>query len=73
MFDSMRISRAKFKYLLRKCRREEASIRANILTCDLSNDDSALFWKHVSKQNNGSLKLADTVGGATGHAVIASM
>ena len=23
--------------------------------------DSTLFWKHVSKQNNDSLKLADTV------------
>ena len=73
MFDSMRISRAKFKYMLRKCRREEATIRAAILASDLSNNDSAVFWKHVSKQNNGSLKLADTVGGATGHAAIASM
>ena len=30
VFDSMRISRAKFKYLLRKCRREEAPNRADI-------------------------------------------
>ena len=73
LIDSMRISRAKFKYLLRKCRREEATIRADILASDLSNNDSALFWKHVSRQNNGLLKLADTVGGATGHAAIASM
>ena len=72
-FDSMRFSRSKFKYLLRKCRREEATIRADILASDLSNNDSTLFWKHVSKQNNGSLKLADTVGGATGHVDIASM
>ena len=60
-------------YLLRKCRREEATIRADIDASDLSNNDSTLFWKHVSKQNNGSLKLADTVGGATGHVAIASM
>ena len=73
VLDSMRISRAKFKYLLRKCRREEATIRADILASHLCNNDSALFWKHVSKQNNGSLKLADTVGGATSHAAIASM
>ena len=73
VFDSMQISRAKFKYLLRKCRREEATIRADILASDLSNNDSTLSWKHVSKQNNGSLKLADTVGGATGHVAIASM
>ena len=73
MFDCMRISRAKLKYLLRKCRREEATIRADILASDLSNNDSTLFWKHVSKQNNGSLKLADTVCGATGDVLIASM
>ena len=47
--------------MLRKCRREEATIRADILASDLSNNDSTLFWKHVSKQNNDSLKLADTV------------
>ena len=48
-------------------------MRADILASDLNNNDSTLFWKHVSKQNNGSLKLADTVGGATGHVDIASM
>ena len=42
VFDSMRISRAKFKYLLRKCRREEATIRADIIASDLSNNDSTL-------------------------------
>ena len=73
VFDSMRISRAKCKYLLRKCRRDEATIRADILASDLSDNDSTLFWKHVSKQNNGSLKLADTVGGAIGRVAIASM
>ena len=69
VFDSMRIFRAN---LLRKCRREEATIRADILASDLSNNDSTLFWKHVSKQN-GSLKLADTVGGAISHLAIDSM
>ena len=73
MFDCMRISRAKLKYLLRKRRREEATIRADILASDSSNNDSTLFWKHVSKQNNGSLKLADTVCGATGHVLMAFM
>ena len=52
------------------------TIRADILASDLSKNDPTLFWKHgkyVSKQNNGSLKLADTVGEATGHIAIASM
>ena len=75
VFDSMRMSRAKFKYLLRKCRREEATIRADNLASELCNNDPTLFWswKEVAKQNSGSLKLADMVGGATGHVAIASM
>ena len=73
VFDSMRMSRAKFKYLLRKCRREEATIRADNLASELCNNDPTLFWKEVAKQNSGSLKLADMVGGATGHIATASM
>ena len=45
VFDSMRMSRAKFKYLLRKCRREEATIRADNLASELCNNDPTLFWK----------------------------
>ena len=69
----MKTSRAKFKYLLRQCRRNEASVRADILAKDLCKKDTKLFWKHVSKQNNSSTSLAHTVGGATGRESIASM
>ena len=73
VFDDMKTSRAKFKYLLRQCRRNEASVRADILARELCKKDTKLFWKHVSKQNNSSTSLADTVGGATGRESIASM
>ena len=73
VFDDMKTSRAKFKYLLRQCRRNEASIRADILARDLCMNDTKLFWENVSKQNNSSTDLADRVGGATGRDSIESM
>ena len=66
VFNDMKTTRAKFKYLLRQCKRNEASIRADILARDLCKKDPKLFWKNVSKQNNSSTNLADTFGGATG-------
>ena len=39
VFDDMKTSRAKFKYLLRQCRRNEASVRADILAKDLCKKD----------------------------------
>ena len=73
VFNDMKTSRSKIKYLLRQCKRNEASIRADILARDLCNKDPKSFWKNVSKQNNSSTNLADTVGGATGRDSIASM
>ena len=73
VFNDMQTSRAKFKYLLRQCKRNDAPIRADILARDLCKKDHKLFRKNVSKQNNSSTNLADTVGGATGRDTIASM
>ena len=73
VFNDMKTSRAKFKYLLRQCKRNEASVRADILARDLCKKDPKLFWKNVSKQNNSSTNIADTVGGASGRESIASM
>ena len=73
VFNDMKTSRSKFKYLLRQCKRNEASIRADSLARDLCKKYPKSFWKNVSKQNNSSTNLADTVGGATGRDSIASM
>ena len=73
VFDYMKTSRAKFKYLPRQCRRKAASVSADILARDLCKKDTKLFWKHISQQNNSSTNLADTVGGAAGRESIASL
>ena len=43
VFEDMKTSSAKFKYLLRQCRRNEASVRADILARDLCKKDTKLF------------------------------
>ena len=73
VFQSMKQSRARFKFKLRLCKRDEARIRADILADDLVKRNMTLFWSHVSKQNRRCIIPADTVGGATGRESIASM
>ena len=48
----MTISRAKFKYLLRQCRRNRASVRADILARDLCKKDtiSRAKFKYLLRQ-----------------------
>ena len=65
VFQSMKQSRARFKFKLRQCKRDEARVRADILANDLVKRNSTLFWNHVSKQNRRCIIPADTVGGAT--------
>ena len=73
VFQSMKQSRARFKFKLRQCKRDEARVRADILANDLVKRNSTLFWNHVSKQHRRCIIPADTVGGATGRESIASM
>ena len=51
VFQSMKQSRARFKFKLRQCKRDEARVRADILANDLVKRNSTLFWNHVSKQH----------------------
>ena len=73
VFESIKQSRARFKFKLRQCKRDEATARADILANDLVNRNTTLFWNHVSKQHRRCIIPADTVGGATGRESIASM
>ena len=73
VFQSMKRSRAWFKFKLRQCKGDEARVRADILANDLVKRNSTLFWNNVSKPNRRSIIHADTVGGATGRESIASM
>ena len=47
VFQSMKQSRARFKFKLRQCKREEARVRANVLANDLVKRNTKLFWKQT--------------------------
>ena len=73
VFQSMKQSRARFKFKLSQCTRDEARIRVDILANDLVKRNTTLFWSHVSKTNRRCIIHADTDGGATGRDAIAFM
>ena len=72
-YNEMSIDRARFKYALRNCRREEASIRADKLAKALQDKDCMQFWRDVKSQGNRKLAPADTVEGQAGGANIAAL
>ena len=67
----MKTSRSNFKYILRMCKRQESTTKADSLANDLIGTDKKSFWKHVFKQK--SPPLANNVKGATGHVDITNM
>ena len=48
--------------MLRKCRRQDATIRDYIIASDLNNNDSTLFWKHVLKKKMARCNLLIQLG-----------
>ena len=66
----MKTSRARFKYALRNCKKNEETCKADALAYDLSQNDIVSFWKKV-KQNNISSCLSNKIDGITGEREIA--
>ena len=60
--NDMRVSRLRFKYVLRQCRANEEMMRGVALAHLLSSRDSTSFWKDVGKMaNNSKVPLASKV------------
>ena len=73
IFTNMLHTRSRFKYALRWCRNQEATIKADALADDLLSKNVCQFWTNVNKQSVNKMPLANTVGGATGHTDICKM
>ena len=71
--DDMRVSRLRFKYVLRQCRANEEMMRADALAHSLSSRDSTSFWKDVGKMANSKVPLASKVENAVGNHEITDM
>ena len=69
----MRVSRLRFKYVLRQCRANEEMMRADALAHSLSSRDSTSFWKDVGKMANNKVPLASKVENAVGNHEITDM
>ena len=72
-YEEMKTSRSNFKYILRMCKRQESTTKADSLANDLIGKDQKSFWRHVSKHSWKSPPLANNVEGATGHVDITNM
>ena len=69
----MRVSRLRFKYVLRQCRANEEMMRADELAHTLSSRDSTSFWKDVGKMANNKVPLASKVENAVSNHEITDM
>ena len=52
IFTTMKLSRSKFKYALRKCKRDKETVIADIIAEKLCQKDSRDFWKNIKQMTN---------------------
>lgn len=72
IYEMMRKTRARFKYSLRQCKKEERVHRANSMAKNLVSNDSKKFWSNA-KSGGSESTLPTMVGDAIGHNDIAEM
>ncbi|XP_077865240.1 uncharacterized protein LOC144351799, partial [Saccoglossus kowalevskii] len=70
--DLMRITRAKFKYVLRLCRDNKSNMRADALANSHLDKNVNLFWKNVGKKKKSS-QHSVSIDGYNGHTNIGNM
>ena len=65
-YTNMKQTRAYFKMVLRKCKKDEATAKADSLANKLLERDDKAFWREMKKINNSSLPIASMVNGVSG-------
>ena len=50
-YEETKTSRSNFKYILRMCKRQESTTKADSLANDLIGKDQKSFWKHLTRFN----------------------
>ena len=71
--QEMTQDRARFKYALRACKKNEATIKADKLATDLLDKDFLQFWRDVKHQSSNKVPLPDSVAGHSSPDDIANM
>ena len=73
VFIMMKLSRSKFKYALRKCKRDKETIIADNIAEQLCQKDDRDFWKNIKQMTNKKVKLPTNIDGVHGDNDIVSM
>ena len=73
VFTMMKLSRSKFKYALRKCKRDKETIIADNIAEKLCQKDNRDFWKNIKHMTNTKVKLPTNIDGVHGDNDIVSM
>ena len=73
VFTTMKLSRSKFKYALRKCKRDKETVIADNIAEKLCQKDSRDFWKNIKQMTNKKVKLPTNIDGVHGDNDIVSM
>ena len=73
VFIMMKLSRSKFKYALRKCKRDKETIIADNIAEKLCQKDDRDFWKNIKQMTNKKVKLPTNIDGVHGDNDIVSM
>ena len=59
----MKLSRSKFKFALRKCKRDKETIIADNIAENLCKKDNRDFWKDIKYLTNKNVKLPTNIDG----------
>lgn len=73
LFDNMKKSRAYFKCLFRKCKRDSNVKSADSLANKLLSKNDRDFWKEIKSINNNKMVISDTVNNVSGEVNISNM
>uniref|UniRef100_A0A3P9KQQ7 Reverse transcriptase domain-containing protein n=1 Tax=Oryzias latipes TaxID=8090 RepID=A0A3P9KQQ7_ORYLA len=73
LFESKKMTTARFKYSLRIIKRQENMMRADSLARGLQNNDYHKFWKEVNAMNNRKTSLPSNIEGVCGADNIADL
>ena len=65
-FESMKLSRARFKYGLRFLKQHKTQLISNSLDTKLQESKTGKFWKEVNRMNNCKVPLPNSIDGVTG-------
>ena len=67
--DLMKQSRCKFKYMLRKCRRDKNTVLADKLAEQFHNKSDKEFWRNIKNKMNSKVNLPTMIDNVKGDAI----